>query len=262
MIDQYARLAESDNPVPREQAARAQLPARQREVLNRLPPAHRPAACALLSLAPRVIPLRGIGKRSFPQALDVARCIGGHLTAEGVLDAPEDVFYLTAEELTGLLPPNTQELTAACRRRRGEHQALQLPGNWRGTPSTTAARASIHDVRATAITGIPASGGMVEGIVRVVSDPSFPEVEPDEIVVSATTDPSWASIMYLSAAFVVDIGDALSHAAVGARELRIRCVANTRRGTRDLRTGDHVRVNGDTGTIEVLTAATGRSPGA
>jgi pyruvate,water dikinase len=47
----------------------------------------------------------------------------------------------------------------------------------------------------------------------------------------------------------------LSHAAVVARELRIPCVVNTRDGTRVLRTGDRVRVDGDAGTVEVLERA-------
>jgi pyruvate,water dikinase len=60
--------------------------------------------------------------------------------------------------------------------------------------------------------------------------------------------------MFLSAALVVDIGGALSHAAVVARELGIPCVVNTRHGSRTLHTGDRVRVDGTTGTVEVLAA--------
>jgi pyruvate,water dikinase len=96
---------------------------------------------------------------------------------------------------------------------------------------------------------------VVEGVARVVSDPAFEEVEPDEILVSATTDPSWSSIMFISSALVVDIGGALSHAAVVARELGIPCVVNTRDGSRLLRTGDLLRVDGGTGTVEVLKPA-------
>jgi pyruvate,water dikinase len=58
--------------------------------------------------------------------------------------------------------------------------------------------------------------------------------------------------MFISSALVVDIGGPLSHAAVVARELAIPCVVNTRHGSRVLRTGDRVRVDGDAGTVEVL----------
>ena len=103
---------------------------------------------------------------------------------------------------------------------------------------------------------------MVEGRVRVVTDPTFADVEQDEVLVTPTTDPSWASIMFMSSALVVDIGGPLSHAAVVARELGVPCVVNTRSGSRVLQTGDRVRVDGDTGTVEVLErAAEPMSPG-
>jgi pyruvate,water dikinase len=85
-----------------------------------------------------------------------------------------------------------------------------------------------------------------------VTDPAFAEVEPDEILIAPTTDPSWASIMYISSALVVDVGGPISHAAVVARELRLPCVVNTRTGSRDIRTGDRLRVDGDAGTVEIL----------
>jgi phosphoenolpyruvate-protein kinase (PTS system EI component) len=58
--------------------------------------------------------------------------------------------------------------------------------------------------------------------------------------------------MFISAALVVDIGGALSHAAIVARELDIPCVVGTQDASRRLRTGDRVRVDGDAGTIELL----------
>ena len=103
-----------------------------------------------------------------------------------------------------------------------------------------------------AISGLGVSAGVAEGRVRVVVDPSFAEVEPGEVLVTSTTDPSWASIMFLSSALVVDIGGPLSHAAVVARELGVPCVVNTRTGSSVLRTGDLVRVDGNTGSVEVL----------
>ncbi|HEX6389747.1 MAG TPA: PEP-utilizing enzyme, partial [Solirubrobacteraceae bacterium] len=237
--------------------ARQQLPELQREVLAALPAARRPATRALLALAARLIPLRGVGKRSFLQSLDVARGaarrLGEQLAASGALDAADDVFGLTLDELTGTLPADAKELAAKRLARREEYRALSLPGDWHGVPEATPAEEPDGE---DAITGIGVSAGIAEGIVRVVHDPSFAEVEPGEILVTPTTDPSWASIMFLSAALVVDIGGSLSHAAVVARELGIPCVVNTRSGSRALRTGDRVRVDGSAGTVEVLNAVT------
>jgi len=232
-----------------ERAARADL-------LAALPWRRRPAAVVLLDLAARRIPMRGVGKRSFLQGLDgtraAARRLGILLAADGLLAEPDDVFQLTWRELMLGPPPDAKDLVELRRARRAEYQGLTMPGQWRGTPVPVAspARGELDTV-----TGIGASPGVVTGRVRVLLSPDFEEVEPDEILVAPTTDPSWSSVMFISAALVVDIGSALSHAAVVARELGVACVVNTRTGTRDLRTGDLVRVDGSTGTVQVLERA-------
>lgn len=258
VIAHYADVAEDGSPVRREAAAKARLPIVQRELVAALPRAQRPAVRALLRHAARTIPLRGVGKASFLQALDVARAsarrIGEHLEATGVLDDRDDVFFLTVAEVRGALTPDVRELVALRRERRAAYAALDLPGGWQGTPTPEARTGATGDAVAE-VTGIAASAGTAEGIVRVIDDPSFADVEPGEILVARTTDPSWASIMFVSAALVVDIGGVISHAAVVARELGIPCVVNTRTGTRDLHDGDRVRVDGSAGSVTVLERA-------
>jgi pyruvate,water dikinase len=58
--------------------------------------------------------------------------------------------------------------------------------------------------------------------------------------------------MFVSAGLVVDIGNLLSHAAVVARELGVPCVVGTQDGTRRVRTGDLIRIDGHAGTVEIL----------
>jgi pyruvate, water dikinase len=89
----------------------------------------------------------------------------------------------------------------------------------------------------------------------VVHDPTEVDVEPGEIIVAPTTDPSWAAVLFLATALVVDIGGPLSHAAVVSRECGIPCVIGTDNGTAVLRTGDFVRVDGNKGTVEILKRA-------
>jgi phosphohistidine swiveling domain-containing protein len=103
-----------------------------------------------------------------------------------------------------------------------------------------------------AIAGIGVSAGIAEGRARVVLDPATADVAPDEILIAPTTDPSWAPVMFISAALVVDIGGALSHAAIVARELGVPCVVNTGTGTRTIRTGDRCRVDGTSGRVQIL----------
>ena len=102
------------------------------------------------------------------------------------------------------------------------------------------------------ITGLAVSPGVVEGRARVVLDAATSELEPGEVLVCQTTDPSWASLFLVASALVIDIGGALSHGAIVARELGVPCVINTRLGTHRLRTGDRLRVDGNTGVVTVL----------
>jgi pyruvate,water dikinase len=261
LLTEYAARSDADSPLAQDKRRRIEAEAVRRTVLAALPRTQRAPAAAVLNLAASRIPLRGVGKRSFLQALDVARAasrrIGEHLIAEGRLDDAEDVFYLTFDELTGVLPANAPVLVSARRRRRDRYRSLRIPSHWTGqpvpiaeTPADGAAADSADEPGLVA--GIGVSAGVVEGVVRVVTEPDFAEVESDEILVAPTTDPSWSSIMFVSKALVVDIGSALSHAAVVARELGLPCVVNTREGTRLLRTGDRVRVDGTAGTVQIL----------
>jgi pyruvate,water dikinase len=258
VVADYAQQADDADPLARETETQRLRADMQRQVAAAFPRAQRPLVEAVLRLAAARIPMRGVAKRAFLQSLDVgrgaARRAGELLAADGTLADPEDVFYLVTDELTGALPPGVNEVVAERRARRAEYEQLRIPSNWKGTPVPYDAEPAADRVRGP-VTGLGVSAGVVEGTVRVVTDPAFAEVEPGDILVSSTTDPSWSSIMFISSALVVDIGSALSHAAVVARELGVPCVVNTRDGSHTLRTGDRVRVDGSAGTVEILTPA-------
>jgi pyruvate,water dikinase len=215
----------------------------------------RPAARGLLTLCAKRIPLRGVAKRSFLQSIDVARAAarryGDCLAAEGVFEDREDVFYLTTGELTGTLPDDVVELVRLRRARREEYRAISIPASWTGDCVPVDPALGFADDDGVLI-GIGVSSGVVEGTVRVLESSSSKELRPDEILVAPTTDPSWSSIMFISSALVVDIGGALSHATMVARELGIPCVVNTGNGTARLHTGDRVRVDGGRGIVTLL----------
>jgi pyruvate,water dikinase len=98
------------------------------------------------------------------------------------------------------------------------------------------------------------SPGIAEGSVRLVRDGSG-ELNPGEILVCETTDPSYAAYFLVAEGVITDIGGAMGHGAIVAREVGIPCVVNTRVATRRLQTGDRVRINGTSGSIEVLSTA-------
>jgi phosphohistidine swiveling domain-containing protein len=261
VIAYYRDVPDGEAPDAKERDKEARRVAMTSEVLAALPATRRPGARLILKLARERIPDRGRGKRAFLQAIDItrmaARRAGEHWVAAGVLADPDDVFYLTDEEILRPLPGDVRELVARRRERRRLYQQFEFAETtWAGMPDVGLIGDPSESVAdTTVISGTGASGGVVEGPVRVVQDPAFTDVEPGEILVAPTTDPSWCSIMFVSAALVVDLGGMLSHAAVVARELEIPCVVNAKDATVRLRNGDRVRVDGKAGTVEILSRA-------
>ncbi|WP_205623106.1 PEP-utilizing enzyme [Sciscionella marina] len=258
LAEQYRGRTDEHDPLAAAARRSDEREEAEAELLAALPRGRRAGAKAVLSLARKNVPLRGVGKVTFLRSLDVARAaarrIGVLLADRDLLGDPEDILYLTADEVAVELPPNARDLISTRQEQRMRYLSMELPVVWQGTPEPISAGPSSDSTSGgtVMISGMGVSRGVVEGVVRVVNDPDFAEVEPDEIIVAATTDPSWASVLFLSKALVVDIGGQLSHAAVVARELGIPCVVNTKEGTRVLRTGDYVRVDGDSGDVEVL----------
>ena len=101
--------------------------------------------------------------------------------------------------------------------------------------------------------GYAASPGVVEGVARVVRDVNeIGTVQQGEVLVCPVTAPSWAPVFPKIAAAVSDIGGMMSHAAIIAREYGLPAVVGTGDGTKQIKTGDRVRVDGDNGTVTIL----------
>jgi rifampicin phosphotransferase len=263
MIARYEQCAEDESPAKRESKRSLERQSVERALVIASPVPWRPFIRLLLRLTRQRLPLRGVAKRSMLQGIDGARAaarrLGELLAGEGTLANADDVFFFTVAELAKGLPAGARDVVERRKSRHATYSGLALPGNWVGEPqpvpldgSETADALPPEDPKTLVLNGIGVSGGLVEGTARVVDNPDFVDVEPGEILVASTTDPSWSSIMFLSRALVVDVGGALSHAAVVARELEIPCVVNTLTGTSALRTGDLIRVDGNLGTVEIL----------
>ncbi|HEV7686239.1 MAG TPA: PEP-utilizing enzyme, partial [Acidimicrobiia bacterium] len=102
------------------------------------------------------------------------------------------------------------------------------------------------------VTGVAVGGGEITGRARIVLDPATADLEPGEILVCRSTDPGWVALFHLAGGVVVDTGGQMSHGAIVARELGLPCVTGTGDGTRRLRTGDLIRVDGAAGRVELL----------
>jgi pyruvate,water dikinase len=94
-------------------------------------------------------------------------------------------------------------------------------------------------------------GEVVTGRARVIRDPDEADLEPGDILVCVTTDPSWTPLFMLAEALVIDTGGQMSHGAIVARELGVTCVINTVTGTRDIPDGATITVDGSSGRVAI-----------
>ncbi len=103
-----------------------------------------------------------------------------------------------------------------------------------------------------ALVGNPVSAGVVEGSAHVVRDPQRETLQPGEILVAAFTDPGWTPLFINAVGLVTEIGGALAHGSVVAREYGIPAVVGMRGATQKIRTGQRLRVDGKRGVVEIL----------
>jgi pyruvate,water dikinase len=278
MIEQYKRNSVA-SPSAREERQAERRRAAEARVLSALPALKRPGARLTMRIAGRYIPLREVGKAAFLHALDAARCaarVGGEeLARTGVLADRSDVFFLTGEEFLGEQSGDLQALVEERKQRYERYQLLTLPPEWSGPAvpvlidepvaefAGDLAGSALDDAgspeaaRQTPrsgeweLQGVGVVGERVTGRARVVHDPLDADLEPGDILVCATTDPSWTPLFMVVDALVIDTGGAMSHGAIVARELGVTCVINTVTGTRDIPDGATLTVDGSSGRVLV-----------
>ena len=101
--------------------------------------------------------------------------------------------------------------------------------------------------------GTCGSPGVAEGIARViVSEDHLSEVQPGDILIAATTSPSWTPVFSFIGGVVVDRGASLSHAAIVGREYGIPVLMNVFVGTQMIKTGQRVRLDANMGALYIL----------
>ncbi|HEY3995831.1 MAG TPA: PEP-utilizing enzyme [Mycobacterium sp.] len=175
---------------------------------------------------------------------------GRRLTEAGVFCSPEDVFYLSVDEVDAL-PPDVTELVA---RRRAEQRRLVgvipptvFSGNWQPSITSPSALVSGDTLR-----GVGVCGGRVRGRVRIVRPETIDDLQPNEILVAEVTDVGYTAAFCYAAAVVTELGGPMSHAALVAREFGFPCVVDVQDATRRLPSGALIEVDGSTGEIRVL----------
>ena len=208
----------------------------------------------------------GIARRLF-------KGIGHNFYQLKVIDKPQDVFYLTIDEIIALIEgrsisSNIPKLTQIRKKEyESYHKSQPCPDRMVIKGAT-----GIYDPYLQVLmkcnglddqllssedpkklVGTPCSPGTVEGKVRVVKSMKDAEGLNGEILVTFRTDPGWITLYPNCSGLLIERGSLLSHSAVVARELGLPTIVGVIGGlTKKLQTGMKVRMDGGSGIIEIL----------
>jgi pyruvate,water dikinase len=195
--------------------------------------------------------------------------LGQRLTTAGSLDTPDDVFYLESAELAaasaaredGISRPELAKLARERRDLREARKRLEPPvsippdGRMKFGPINM----SMFEPKPITIStgptldGFGVSPGQVTARASVIRSPEdFEEMTPDSILVCTTTTPAWTPLFAQAKGLVTDIGGALAHGSIVAREYGIPAVMGTGVATQRIENGQLIQVDGYHGTVKLV----------
>ncbi len=203
--------------------------------------------------------------------------LGRRFVKAGALNEAEDVFFLMPDEIRRAgINPDQFNLRYIVDRRKSEWQ------EWQKTPNPPAFLAPGFDLNMAMgvlvqsmdpialkvvvgsmpqvrpelkadLYGICGSPGVAEGTARVImTEDELHLVQEGDILVAATTSPSWTPVFSMIKGVIVDRGASLSHAAIVGREYRIPVVMNVFEGTAKIKSGQRIKVDANLGVVFIL----------
>jgi rifampicin phosphotransferase len=177
--------------------------------------------------------------------------VGEEMARSERLESAGDVFFVTLAEAYSALAGN--DLRPAVRERRADYERelkrRRVPRVLLSDGTEPCAEAPPD--YAGALRGSPASPGTVTAKARVILDPTGARLEPGEILVAPSTDPGWTPLFLTASGLVMEMGGAMSHGAVVAREYGIPAVVGVPEATERIADGERITVDGAGGTVVI-----------
>jgi rifampicin phosphotransferase len=156
------------------------------------------------------------------------------LVEAGVLREKEDIFYLRFEELQDVVRTNQADQPLIRDRQDAfrSYHSLTPPRVLTSDGEGIAGSYRRDDFPAGALVGLAVSAGTVEGRARVILDIAKADLGPDDILITAYTDPSWTPLFVAIKGLVTEVGGLMTHGAVIAREYGLPAVVGVEHATR------------------------------
>jgi phosphoenolpyruvate synthase/pyruvate phosphate dikinase/glycerol-3-phosphate acyltransferase PlsY len=187
-----------------------------------------------------------------------------HWFDSGLITSLGDLFFLNFAEITLLEQGSNQEFTQqlpqliAQRKKQWEHdQKLSpVPKLVYGKPDSAAWLPPVtldSQKQLKQFKGIGTSPGQIEGLIKIVSSlQQIASIDSNTIIVVPYTDAGWSPLLARAGGLISEVGGRLSHGAIVAREYNIPAVMDIPHATQRFKDGQRVRINGQTGIVEIL----------
>ena len=199
----------------------------------------------------------------FGMVRKIMKKIGVYLKEENIIIHERDIFYLTIDEIFGLIDgalidTNLKKLIDMRKEKYREYEEEAVLPDRFLTRGFLGENFHYEDLTGNEQTdknilkGTGCSKGAVKGKIKIVLNPMNTEVEEGDIVVTKSTDPSWVMVFPLLKGLIVEKGSLLSHSAIISREMNIPAIVGVQGATTILKTGDLVQFDGSTGIIKKL----------
>ena len=221
----------------------------------------------LLAVAQRFQPLReeqlSYMTLAWPLMRRGLRRIGLQLVDAGVIETPEQVYFLDHQEVNRGLAGDPLVLNTEARRRRRNWQRQrrlaapliigQVPRLYVKLLARFERSVRVPGGGPGVVSGVPASPGRAHGPARIIRGlEDFGRLQPGDVLVAPATTPAWSALFAQAAAVVTDTGGVGSHCSQVAREYGIPAVVGTGDATTRLRDGELVVVDGATGVVDMV----------
>ncbi|MBP0008377.1 MULTISPECIES: glycerol-3-phosphate acyltransferase [unclassified Roseofilum] len=183
----------------------------------------------------------------------------------GILPVQGDIFFLTLPEVQAVLSHSTDtflstdsipEIIATRRATFAQDKLVKsIPyvayGNQPIKRITSSGQSRLKEGQT--LSGIGASPGQAEGQVKIMRQLQNVEtVDSDTILVVPYTDSGWSLVLAKAGGLISEVGGRLSHGAIVAREYGIPAVMDIPNIMERLHNGQWVRIDGETGMVEVI----------
>ncbi len=188
------------------------------------------------------------------------RSIGNSFANEGIINHPDDIFYLEIDEIFEYInKTNRFDLKKLINDRKKIYEIFEkqdlperfttgeIKDKYKLVQITT--KQDENDTKDDVLTGVSCCPGVVKNKVKVILSPGDDVKLNGEILVADKTDPGWVPLYPSVSGLLIERGSVLSHSAIVARELGLPTIVGIKGLTKKIKDGQIVKMDAGKGIV-------------